>query len=106
MVSFQTVLVLYVFLDILEIQLQKHWFYDGCIQNNSKSIAFISKTNLRTKPKILVKWTDLKSDQKLSQTQQKVMKSRQVSEGLKNLISGAQKNITTSFLNIRENLLI
>ena len=80
---FKLCLYLYVFLNIWEIQLQKHWFCNGCIQHNNKSIAFINKTNLRTKPKILVTWTDLKSDQKLSQTKQKVMKSRQVSEGLK-----------------------
>ena len=81
---FKLCLYLFVWLNILEIQLQKHWFYNGCITNNSKSIAFISNTNLRTTQKILVKCTDIKSVQKLSQTQQKVMKSRQVSEALKN----------------------
>ena len=91
-----------VFLNILEIQLQKHWFYNGCITDNTKSIAFISKANLRTTPKNFVNWADLKSDQKLSQTHQKVMKSRQVSEGLKNESSGAQKTSQHVFLIFNE----
>ena len=68
---FKLCLYFCVWLNIWEIQLQKHWFYNGCITNNDKSIAFISKTNLRTTQKILVKWTDIKSVQKLSQTHQK-----------------------------------
>ena len=95
---FKLCLYLFVWLNILEIQLQKHWFYNGCITNSSKSIAFTSNTNLRTTQKILVKCTDIKSVQKLSQTQQKVMKSRQVPEAL--------KMITTCLLNIKWNMLI
>ena len=47
---FKIVLIFVDFLHIWEMQWQKHWLYNCCIQNDNKSIAFITKTNLRTKP--------------------------------------------------------
>ena len=45
-----------------------------------------------------LKWADLKSGQNLSQTKQKVMKSSEVFEGMKNESSGAQETSQKLFL--------
>ena len=45
-----------------------------------------------------LKWADLRSGQKLPQTKQKVMKSSEVFEGLKNESAGAQETSQKSFL--------
>ena len=106
MVSFQTVLIFVVFLNIWEMQWQKHWLYNGCIRNNNKSIAFITKTNLRTKPKIFVKMDWSKIWPKVVTNTAKSDEIQTGVGGFEKLKFRGTKDITTSFLNIRENLLI
>ena len=106
MVSFQTVLIFVVFLNIWEMQWQKHWLYNGCIRNNNKSIAFITKTNLRTKPKIFVKMDWSKIWPKVVTHTAKSDEIQTGVGGFEKLKFRGTKDITTSFLNIRENLLI